>query len=90
MHWSRSVSCLLVPGGTALFQPGHGGHTPPGGLPDLVLQMPRKLHQPELVELPISLRQPQDLMPPACSPLLGDNNPYGSLKHYFLFWPFGR
>ena len=45
--------------------------------------MPRELYQPELAELPISLRQPQDLLPPACSPLLGDNNPYGSIKHYF-------
>ena len=50
----------------------------------LVLQMPRELHQPELTELPISLWQPRDLLPPARSPLLIYNNPYASLKHYFL------
>ena len=53
---------------------------------DLVLQMPRELYQPELAELLISLHQPRqrDLLPPARSPLLGDSNPYGSLKHHFL------
>ena len=37
-----------------------------------------------LAELPISLQQPRDLLPLARSPLLGDNNPYESLKHSFL------
>ena len=51
--------------------------TLPVSRPDLVLQMPRELYQPELVELPISLRQPQDLLPrPAYSPC----RPLGALE----------
>ena len=41
--------------------------------PDLVLQTPRERHQPALAELPVSLRQPQDIMPPSASPLLGND-----------------
>ena len=55
-----------------------------GWRPDLVLQMPRELHQPELAELPVSLRHPLDITSPSASPLLGDDNPSGSIKHYFL------
>ena len=55
-----------------------------GWRPDLVLQTPCEVYQPELAELPVSLRQPPDLLPPSFSPLLGDDNPSGSIKHYFL------
>ena len=55
-----------------------------GWRPDLVLQMPRELYQPTLAELPISLRQPQELLPPARSPILNDCDTYVGLKHYFL------
>ena len=55
-----------------------------GWRPDLVLQMPRERDQPALAELPVSLRQPQAVRPPSASPLLADNDPSGSIKHYFL------
>ena len=55
-----------------------------GWRPDLVLQMPRERDQPALAELPVSLRQPQAIRPPSVSPLLADEDPSGSLKHYFL------
>ena len=55
-----------------------------GWRPDLVLQMPRERDQPALAELPVSLRQPQAIRPPSASPLLADDDPSGSLKHYFL------
>ena len=52
--------------------------------PDLVLQMPRERDQPALAELLVSLRQPQDIRPPSASPLLADDDPSKSTKHYFL------
>ena len=55
-----------------------------GWRPDLVLQMPRERDQPALAELPVSLRQPQDIRAPSASPLLADDDPSGSIKHYFL------
>ena len=45
--------------------------------------MPCK-YQPELAELPASLRQQHDVMPPSASSLLGDDNSSGSIKYYFL------
>ena len=45
---------------------------------DLVLQMAWERDQPALAELPVSLRQPQDIRPPSASPLLADNDPSGS------------
>ena len=54
--------------------------------PDLVLQMPRELYQPELAELPVSLRQPQDLLPPSSSPLLGDDNACGFARVLFHWY----
>ena len=56
-----------------------------GWRPDLVLQMPRELYQrATLAELPISLRQPRELLPPARSPILNDCDAYAGLKHHFL------
>ena len=82
--WFRSVSRWLGLQGVLPSPATADSFLQAGWRPDLVLQMPCELYQPELAELPVSLRQPQDLLPPSCSPLLGDDNPSGSIKHYFL------
>ena len=43
----------------------------------------RTTDQPALAELPVSL-QPQNIRPPSALPLLADDDPSGSIKHYFL------
>ena len=80
------VPLAATPEGTALPKQPVTAHTllQAGWRPDLVLQMPRERDQPALAELPVSLQQPQAIQPPSASPLLADDDPSGSIKHYFL------
>ena len=80
------VALAGAPEGTALpKQPAAvGSLLQAGWRPDLVLQMARKRSQPALAELSVSLRQPLNLQPPSASPLLADDNPSSSIKHYFF------
>ena len=71
--WFRSVSLPSPATADSLLQA--------GWRPDLVLQMPRTNQS---LRNSVCLRQPQDLLPPSGSPLLGDDNPSGSIKRHFL------
>ena len=54
-------------GGHGPLQSSHGGLSSSGGLAARPgVADARELYQPELAELPVSLRQPQDLLPPSC------------------------
>ena len=80
--WSRSVSRWLVPRGArpSLARPRRMLFFRRAGGLTWFCTCPESSTNQSL----LNSRFPCTLLPPACSPLLGDDNPYGSLKHYFL------